>query len=129
MNRARTLALFIFLAFIGVSVAGVISIMQVRLRVDKVGQGIRELERKIASERKELDHLERERARAQDVLQLTRRVGDDLRPPEPNQVVWIRPPLSVMHRTGSAQTPLSPRMAALNSAAAQATTPRGATAR
>lgn len=129
MNRARTLALFIFLAFIGVSVAGVISIMQVRLRVDKVGQGIRELERKIASERKELDHLERERARAQDVLQLTRRVGDDLRPPHPNQVVWIRPPLSVMHRTGSAQTPLSPRMAALNSAAAQATTPRGATAR
>lgn len=129
MNRARTLALFIFLAFIGVSVAGVISIMQVRLRVDKVGQGIRELERKIASERKELDHLERERARAQDVLQLTRRVGDDLRPPDPNQVVWIRPPLSVMHRTGSAQTPLSPRMAALNSAAAQATTPRGATAR
>lgn len=129
MNRTRTLALFIFLAFLGVAVAGVISMMQVRLRADKVGQGIREIERKIASERKELDHLERERARAQDVLQLTRRVGDDLRPPEPNQVVWIRPPLSTLPRTGTAQNPLSPRMAALNSAAGQTSGLGGATAR
>ena len=125
MHRARALALLLFLAFAGVGVAGVIGVMQARLRADRVGQGIRELERKIAAGRKEVDHLERERARAQDVLQLSRRVGEDLRPPEPGQVVWIRPPLSSLRPAAAAGSPTSPRMAALNAAAADPAGPGG----
>lgn len=116
MNRARAGILLLVLLIGGVAVGGVIGMMQVRLRADEVGQRIRGLERQIAERRKEAEQLERRRAQAQDALELSRRVGDDLRAPEPGQVTWVRPPLAGVRPAGAAGAALTPRMAALNAA-------------
>jgi hypothetical protein len=116
VNRTRAATLLLILLLGGVAVGGVIGIMQVRLRADEVGQRIRSLERQIAERRKEAELLDRRRAQAQDALDLARRVGDDLRAPEPSQVVWVRPPLAGVRPLGSAGGAITPRMAALNAA-------------
>jgi hypothetical protein len=86
--------------------------MQVRMQADEVGQRIRRIERTTEERRKELAYIERERSKSQDVLSLERRVGEDLRPPEPTQVIWLRPTV-VRPATSAIQ---NPRMAALDSA-------------
>lgn len=116
MTRSRAAILLLLLLIGGVLVGGVVGIMQVRLRADEVGQRIRGLERQVAERRKESEQLDRRRAQAQDVLELSRRVGDDLRSPEPSQVAWIRPPLARTRPAGAAGGGLTPRMAALNAA-------------
>ncbi len=116
MNRLRAATLLVILLIGGVAVGGVIGVMQVRLRADEVGQRIRGLERQIVERRKESEQLDRRRAQAQDALELSRRVGEDLRAPEPSQVTWIRPPLAGARPSGAAGAGLTPRMAALNAA-------------
>ena len=115
MNRLRAASLLVILLG-GVAVGGVIGVMQVRLRADEVGQRIRGLERQIVERRKESEQLDRRRAQAQDALELSRRVGEDLRAPEPGQVTWVRPPLAGSRPSGAAGGGLTPRMAALNAA-------------
>lgn len=112
MTSARAWGVALFLAAATVLVSGVVSIMQVRLRAEQVGQRIRSLERDCAEARKEVDQVLRERARAQDALQLGRHPScADLRAPDSNQVSWVRPPLSAAPRPPA---PLSPRLAALD---------------
>jgi len=112
MTAARAWGVALALLAATVLVSGVVSIMQVRLRADQVGQRIRLLERQAAEDRKQVDHLQRERARVQDSLQLARHPAcADLRPPEPVQVAWVRPPLGAAPR---GPVPLNPRLAALD---------------
>ncbi len=116
MNRLRAATVLLVIVTFAVAVGGVVGIMQVRLRADEVGQRIRGLERQITERRKEAEQLDRRRAQAQDALELSRRVGEDLRAPEPAQVVWVRPPLAGARPVGAAGAGLTPRTAALNAA-------------
>jgi hypothetical protein len=112
MNAARAWGAALFLASLTVIVSGVVSIMQVRLRAERVGQEIRAQERESLRLRKEVEHLARERARAQDALQLARHPAcADLRAPEADQVAWERPPLGV---SPPATLSLTPRLAAID---------------
>lgn len=112
MTAPRAWGVALFLAAVTVIVSGVVSIMQVRLRAERVGQEIRTHERESIRLRKEVDHLARERARVQDALQLARHPAcADLRPPEPDQVAWVRPPHGAAPRPA---VPLNPRLAALD---------------
>lgn len=112
MNPFRAWAAFFACATVAAAVYGIVSVMKVRLQADEVGQHIRRLERATEERRKELGYIERERSKAQDVLRLERRVGDDLRAPEPTQVIWVR---TAMVRPAVAPAQ-NPRVAALNSA-------------
>lgn len=124
MNASRAWGLAFALLSAAVLVSGVVSIMQVRLRAEQVGQRIRALEREAAEARKEAAHVRRERARAQDALQLSRHPAcAELRAPEPEQVSWVRPPLAASPRTAA---PLSPRLAALDLAGREPAGPSGA---
>lgn len=122
MNAARAWGVALLLAAVAVIVSGVVSIMQVRLRAERVGQQIRAQEREALQLRKEVDHIARERARAHDALQLKRHPAcADLRPPEPAQVAWVRsaPP------PPPAPASLSPRLAALDLAGREPPGPGG----
>ena len=112
MTPYRAWAALLTCAAVAVGVHGLVAVMKVRLRADEVGQHIRLLERKTEDRRKELGYIERERSKAQDALRLERRVGEDLRPPEPTQVLWVR---AAMVRPAVAP-PQTPRVAALDSA-------------
>ncbi|MFN7341506.1 MAG: hypothetical protein ACK5VI_10560 [Opitutia bacterium] len=118
MTTPRAWGIAFFLAAVTVVVSGVVSIMQVRLRAERVGQEIRAVERETIRLRKEVDHITRDRARAQDALQLARHPAcADLRAPEPEQVAWVRPPLAAAPRAAG---PLNPRLAALDIAGREA---------
>lgn len=112
MTASRAWGFAFLLAAGTAAVSGVVSVMQVRLRAERVGQEIRSHERRSHELRKQVDHLARERARAQHSLQLSRHPAcADLRPPEPDQVAWVRPPLAAAPRPA----PLAnPRLAALD---------------
>lgn len=112
MNPHRAWAAFFVCSAVAVGVHGIVSVMKVRLQADEVGQHIRRLERTTEERRKELGYIERERSKAQDALRLERRVGEDLRAPEPGQVIWVRAAL-VRPAIAPAQ---NPRVAALDSA-------------
>jgi len=112
MNPLRAWAAFFICAAVAVAVSGIVSVMKVRLQVDEVGQHIRRLERATEERRKELGAIDREKSKAQDALRLERRVGDDLRPPEPDQVIWVRASL-VRPAIAPVQ---NPRVAALDNA-------------
>lgn len=112
MNPLRAWAAFFACATVAAAVFGIVAVMKVRMQVDEVGQHVRRLERATEERRKELGYIERERSKAQDVLQLERRVGEDLRPPEPSQVIWVRASLV---RPAVAPTQ-NPRVAALDTA-------------
>jgi len=112
MNPLRAWAAFFVCAAVAAAVYGIVAVMKVRLQADEVGQHIRRIERATEERRKELGYIERERSKAQDVLRLERRVGEDLRPPEPAQVIWVR---AAMVRPAVAPAQ-SPRVAALDSA-------------
>lgn len=112
MNPLRAWAAFFLIASVAAAVYGIVTVMKVRLQADEVGQHIRRVERATEERRKELGYIERERSKAQDVLRLERRVGEDLRAPEPGQVIWVR---AAMVRPMAAPAQ-NPRVAALDSA-------------
>lgn len=69
---------------------GTINIMRLRVEADSIGGRIQRLERDIALSKKELDSARRARDQALNTLELQQRVGDALKPPVPEQVVWVR---------------------------------------
>lgn len=75
---------------VGAFSAGNINIMRLRVEADMVGSRIQRIERDIALSKKELETVRRQRDQAVDTLQLQQRIGDALKPPVPEQVVWVR---------------------------------------
>ena len=69
---------------------GNINIMRLRVEADTIGSRIQRIERDIALSKKELETVRRQRDQAIDTLQLQQRIGDALKPPVPEQVVWVR---------------------------------------
>jgi hypothetical protein len=69
---------------------GTINIMRLRVEADTIGSRIQRIERDIAFSKRELDIVRRQRDQALDTLQLQQRIGDALKPPVPEQVVWVR---------------------------------------
>ena len=100
---------FVF-ATVAAFAVGTINIMRLRVEADTIGSRIQRIERDIALSKKELETVRRQRDQAVDTLQLQQRIGDALKPPVPEQVVWVR----YFHAVPS-PTPLlsaSPRMTA-----------------
>ncbi|MEY4086030.1 MAG: hypothetical protein RLZZ405_218 [Verrucomicrobiota bacterium] len=100
---------FVFAA-VGACAVGTINLMRLRVEADTVGSRIQRIERDIALSKKELETLRRQRDQAINTLELQQRIGDALKPPVPEQVVWVR----YFHAVPS-PTPLlsaSPRMTA-----------------
>jgi len=98
------------LATVAAFAVGTINIMRLRVEADSIGGRIQRLERDIALSKKELDSVRRHRDQAVDTLQLQQRIGDALKPPAPEQVVWVR-----FHPSAASPAPLlsaSPRMTA-----------------
>jgi hypothetical protein len=97
-------------AAVGTFAVGTINIMRLRVEAETIGSRIQRLERDIALSKKELETVRRQRDAYVDTLMLQQRVGDALKPPVPEQVVWVRYFQSV-----PSPTPLfsaSPRMTA-----------------
>jgi hypothetical protein len=113
-SRRFLTGLFVILT-IATFALGIINVMKLRLQADDVGGRIVRIERSIRDSQKELDALKRQRDLSQDTLQLIQRVGEDLKPPVPEQVTWLRlaPGLTA---TVPRKNPLSPRMTALDMA-------------
>ena len=113
MSPRRFLIGTMLAACFAVAAVGAIHIMKLRLRSDDVGARIQRLERSITESKKELDALKRALDQTQDSLQLKQFAGEDLKPPVPEQVTFIR--LTPMV---TAVVPLnntaSPRVTALN---------------
>ncbi len=89
---------------------GTIQVMKLRVEADVIGGRIQRLERSMAESKKELDATRRQYDQSVDTLQLQLRIGDTLKPPVPEQIVWVRYFHSV-----SSHLPLisvSPRMTA-----------------
>lgn len=99
-------------AILATAALGSIHIMKLRLSCDDVGGRIQRLERNIAESKKELDTLKRARDQTQDSLQLIQRTGDDLKPPVPEQVAWLRLSPAVTAAV-PLQNTASPRVTAL----------------
>lgn len=97
-------------ASVGTGALGTINIMRLRVEADTIGSRIVRVERDIAFSKKELEQLRRQRDQLIDTVLLQQRIGDTLKPPVPEQVVWVR----YFHSVPS-PTPLlsaSPRMTA-----------------
>ena len=106
----RLLTWACLLATVAAFAVGTINIMRLRVEADTIGSRIQRLERDIALSKKELDSTRRQSQIALDTVLLQQRIGDALKPPVPEQVVWIR-------FTPSAASPVSlfsasPRMTA-----------------
>lgn len=100
---------FVFAA-VGACAVGTINLMRLRVEADAVGSRIQRIERDIALSKKELETLRRQRDQAINTLELQQRIGDALKPPVPEQVVWVR-----YFQAVPSPTPLlsaSPRMTA-----------------
>lgn len=80
---------FVFAA-VGAFAVGTINIMRLRVEADTIGSRIQRLERDIALSKKELESARRARDQALNTLELQQRIGDALKPPVPEQVVWVR---------------------------------------
>jgi hypothetical protein len=98
------------LATVAAFAVGTINIMRQRVEADTIGSRILRLETSIARSKKELETARRQFEVGNDILYLQQRIGDALKPPVPEQVVWIR-------FTPSAVSPVSlfsasPRMTA-----------------
>ena len=78
------------LAAVAAFAVGTINIMRLRVEADTIDSRIQRIERDISLSKKELDAVRRQRDQALDTLQLQQRIGDALRPPVPEQVVWVR---------------------------------------
>jgi hypothetical protein len=106
----RLLTWACLLATVAAFAVGTINIMRLRVEADTIGSRIQRIERDIALSKKELETVRRQQVQALDTLQLQQRIGDALKPPVPEQVVWVR----YFHAVPS-PTPLlsaSPRMTA-----------------
>jgi hypothetical protein len=80
---------FVFAA-VGACAVGTINIMRLRVEADAIGSRIQRLERDIAFSKKELESVRRARDLYLNTLELQQRIGDSLKPPVPEQVVWVR---------------------------------------
>lgn len=80
---------FVFAA-VGTFALGTINIMRLRVEADAIGSRIQRLERDISLSKKELERLRRTRDELLNTLELQQRIGDALKPPVPEQVVWVR---------------------------------------
>ena len=69
---------------------GTINIMRLRVEADTIGSRIQRIERDISFSKKELETLRLQRAMLIDTVLLQQRIGDTLKPPVPEQVVWVR---------------------------------------
>jgi len=78
------------MATVAAFAVGTINIMRLRVEADTIGSRIQRIERDIALSKKELETVRRQRDQAIDTLQLQQRIGDALKPPVPEQVVWVR---------------------------------------
>ena len=89
MNPRVFTWVFVFAA-VGAFAVGTINIMRLRVEADTIGSRIQRLERDIALSKKELESARRARDQALNTLELQQRIGDALKPPVPEQVVWVR---------------------------------------
>lgn len=80
---------FVFAA-VGACAVGTINIMRLRVEADAIGSRIQRIERDIALSKKELESIRRARDAFLNTLELQQRIGDTLKPPVPEQVVWVR---------------------------------------
>jgi len=80
---------FVFAA-VGAFAVGTINIMRLRVEADTIGSRIQRIERDISLSKKELESARRARDQAINTLELQQRIGDSLKPPVPEQVVWVR---------------------------------------
>ena len=78
------------LATVAAFAVGTINIMRQRVEADTIGSRILRLETSIARSKKELESARRQFEVGNDILYLQQRIGDALKPPVPEQVVWIR---------------------------------------
>ena len=90
MNPRFFLAWFFVFGAVAAAAVGTINIMRLRVEGESIGSRIQRIERDIALSKKELDTVRRQRDQAIDTLQLQQRIGDALKPPVPEQVVWVR---------------------------------------
>ena len=100
---------FVF-ASVGAFALGTINIMRLRVEADAIGSRIQRIERDISLSKKELEAVRRQRDQFINTLELQQRIGDTMKPPLPEQVVWVRYFPAV-----SSPTPMltaSPRMTA-----------------
>jgi DNA-binding CsgD family transcriptional regulator len=77
-------------AAVGTFAVGTINIMRLRVEADTIGSRIQRMERDISLSKKELERLRRTRDELLNTLELQQRIGDALKPPVPEQVVWVR---------------------------------------
>jgi DNA-binding CsgD family transcriptional regulator len=77
-------------AAVGTFAVGTINIMRLRVEADTIGSRIQRIERDISLSKKELETLRRTRDELLNTLDLQQRIGDALKPPVPEQVVWVR---------------------------------------
>jgi hypothetical protein len=80
---------FVFAA-VGAFALGTINIMRLRVEADAIGSRIQRIERDISLSKKELDVVRRQRDYFLNTLELQQRIGDAMKPPLPEQVVWVR---------------------------------------
>ena len=100
---------FVF-ASVGAFALGTINIMRLRVEAVAIGSRIQRIERDISLSKKELEAVRRQRDQFLNTLELQQRIGDTMKPPLPEQVVWVRYFPAV-----SSPTPMltaSPRMTA-----------------
>jgi hypothetical protein len=80
---------FVFAA-VGAFALGTINIMRLRVEADAIGSRIQRIERDISLSKKELEAVRRQRDQFINTLELQQRIGDAMKPPIPEQVVWVR---------------------------------------
>ncbi len=80
---------FVF-ASVGAFAVGTINIMRLRVEADTIGSRIQRIERDISLSKKELESLRVQRAQLNNTVELQLRIGDSMKPPVPEQVVWVR---------------------------------------
>lgn len=80
---------FVF-ASVGAFAVGTINIMRLRVEADTIGSRIQRIERDISLSKKELESLRVQRAQLINTVELQLRIGDSMKPPVPEQVVWVR---------------------------------------
>lgn len=114
MTGSRFFAACMVVGTVATGAIGLINIMKLRLRADDIGVHIVRIERSIQESKKELDALKRQRDFAQDTVQLIQRVGEDLKPPSPEQVAWLRISPGISANNTKNKVVVSPRMTAMD---------------
>ena len=81
---------FFVIAAVGAFAVGTINIMRLRVEANTIGDRIQRIERDIAYSKKELETARRARDFILNTVDLQQRIGDSLKAPVPEQVVWVR---------------------------------------